>query len=241
MLAGKGLKKHFGATVAIDDVNCSIEAGKITAIVGPSGSGKTTLLRMLSLVEHPEAGAIEIDGREYSFPLGDDRIDPPWPRVTVVFQQLFLWPHLTLRENILLPAQRRRISHIERKLDELVTAFHMSEFIDRYPNEASHGQRQRVALARGLLLEPAYILLDEVTSALDVESIAAVVEHLSAMRSRGMGILLITHLLGFARRSADHVLFLDSGRVLESGGKEILDRPTHPKLQRFIGLIERAN
>lgn len=241
MLAGKGLKKSFGVTVAVDDVNCSVEAGKITAVVGPSGSGKTTLLRMLSLIDHPEAGSVQLDGREYSFPLGADRIVPPWPRVTVVFQQLFLWPHLTLRENILLPAQRRGIGQSGQKLDELVTAFQMSEFIDRYPNETSHGQRQRAALARGLMLEPAYILLDEVTSALDVESIAAVIEHLTALRARGMGIFLITHLLGFARRSADHVLFLDSGRVLESGGKEILDRPTHPKLQRFIGLIERAN
>lgn len=241
MLCGKGLTKRFGATVALDNVNCCVEAGKITAVVGPSGSGKSTLLRVLSLVEIPETGVINIDGNEYSFPTNAGRIEPPWPRVTVVFQQLFLWPHLTLRDNILLPAQRRGIRQIDTKLKELISAFDMAGFIDRHPNETSQGQRQRAALARGLLLEPAYILLDEVTSALDVESIAAVVEHLSAVRASGIGILIVTHLLGFARRSADYVLFVDGGRVLESGGREILERATHPKLKRFIGLVERAD
>lgn len=241
MLCGKGLKKRFGATVALDDVSCAVERGKITAIVGPSGSGKSTLLRLLSLVEFPDAGVIETDGKEYTFPLDAGRVEPPWPRVTVVFQQLFLWPHLTLRENIKLPAQRHGVPQADKELKELIAAFDMAGFIDRYPNQTSQGQRQRAALARGLLLQPAYLLLDEITSALDVESIAAVVEHLSAIRERGMGILIVTHLLGFARRSADHILFLDSGRVLESGGREILERATHPKLKRFIGLVERAD
>ena len=129
----------------------------------------------------------------------------------------------------------------DKRLEALAEAFNMTAFLDRHPNETSHGQRQRAALARALLLEPAYLLLDEVTSALDVESIAAVTEHLTWLRARGVGILLVTHLLGFARRSADTVLFLDSGQVLESGGKEILERPVHPKMQRFMGLLQRAD
>jgi ABC-type polar amino acid transport system ATPase subunit len=240
LLVASNLKKHFGSTVALDGVDCTVEPGRLTAIIGPSGSGKSTLLRALSLIDPPDSGQIELDGKTYNFP--EDRLswEPPWPRLTVVFQQLFLWPHLTLRENILLPIRRRRILDAEGKLDRLLTTFNMAGFIDRYPNETSQGQRQRAALARAFLLEPAYILLDEVTSSLDVESVAAVLDHLSMLRREGIGLLLITHALGFLQQSADYIGFLDGGRTLEWGGKEILENPEHPRFKRFVGLVQRA-
>jgi ABC-type polar amino acid transport system ATPase subunit len=149
-----------------------------------------------------------------------------------VFQQLFLWPHLTLRENILLPV-RGRVG-AEERLEELMALFDMHHFIDRYPNETSGGQRQRAALARAVVLESQYVLLDEITSALDVEQTAKVLQCLEAMKQRGIGILLITHLLNFAKRAADHVVFLDGGEVIASGTADILDNPTHPRMQAFL-------
>ncbi len=212
----------------------------MTAIIGPSGSGKSTLLRALSLIDPPDRGSIELDGAFYRFP-HRGKLNPPWPRLTVVFQQFFLWPHLTLRENILLPVRRQRgIRDVDAKLEMLVSMFEMGRFVDRYPNQTSHGQRQRAALARAFLLEPAYILLDEVTSSLDVESVAAVLDHLEVLRSEGIGLFLITHALSFVKQCADRVLFLEGGRVLESGGKGILDNPEHPRFKRFVELLERA-
>jgi ABC-type polar amino acid transport system ATPase subunit len=104
----------------------------------------------------------------------------------------------------------------------------------------SRGERQRAALARALLLNPNYVFLDEITSALDVEQVAAVLGHLQLLRDRGMGILLITHLLGFARRASDHIVFLEDGQILEQGCKEILDRPQHPIFQQFLSLVKMA-
>ncbi|MDP9191218.1 MAG: ATP-binding cassette domain-containing protein [Acidobacteriota bacterium] len=238
MLIGENLTKRFGLTVALEDANCIVEPGKITAIIGPSGSGKSTLLRILALIDPADSGSVTVDSHVYRHPSIDDEMPPPWPRVTVVFQQLFLWPHLSLRENIMLPARHRAVVDAETKFENLVKAFDMRGFVDRYPNQTSLGQRQRAAIARALILEPSYILLDEVTSSLDVESIAAIVNHLRTMRTSGMGVFLITHSLSFARSSADHVLFLDQGRVLEAGGARILDAPEHPRLKQFVQLLE---
>ena len=242
MIEAKNLTKIFGERAVLDGIDCSVEPGRITVIIGPSGGGKSTLLRALALVDPPHSGFIRIDEKEYTFPLENGvRVEPPWPRLTVVFQQLFLWPHLTLRQNILLPTRRRQIPDLGDKLEQITQAFGMELFLDRYPNETSQGQRQRAALARAFLLEPDYLLLDEVTSALDVESIAAVLDHLGLLRARGVGLLLVTHLLGFARRMADSVMFLDGGKTLEAGGKGILENPINPKLRRFIELVESSN
>lgn len=240
MLTARKLRRVFGSTLALDDVDCSVEPGRLTAIIGPSGSGKSTLLRAVSLIDPPDKGTIELEGKQYQFPADRKSFTPPWPRLTVVFQQFFLWPHLTLRQNILLPIHRRAIPDVEDKLAYLIRTFEMSAFIDRYPNETSQGQRQRAALARAFLLEPGYILLDEVTSALDIETVAAVLDHLRMLRAQGIGLLLITHALGFVQECADYVIFLDGGKVLESGGKEILANPANARFKRFVELLQRS-
>jgi ABC-type histidine transport system ATPase subunit len=126
------------------------------------------------------------------------------------------------------------------RFDELVSLFDMEKFVDRYPNETSLGQRQRAALVRALMLEPKYMLLDEITSSLDVEQVALILHYLRQLADSGIGILIITHLLRFARDAASNVVFLDSGKVLESGGC-VLESPTHPRVRRFVSMIESAS
>lgn len=242
MIIAENIHKSFGQRKILDGVNLTVEPGKITCLIGPSGGGKTTLLRALGLLEMPEHGRLQIDDQVYNFPLkSDQKITPPWPRLTVVFQSLFLWPHLTLRENIMLPAKRAGCPNRHERFTQLVEFFEMGDFIHNYPNEASRGQQQRVALARAVMLNPQYILLDEITSALDVEQVAKVLEYLQKLRDTGIGIFLITHLLGFAKRASDSILFLHQGKIEESGPPSILTNPQTQRLQHFVSMIEAAS
>jgi ABC-type polar amino acid transport system ATPase subunit len=242
MLQATGLQKSFGRNAILAGVDVSVEPGTITAVIGPSGGGKSTLVRALSLLEPPDAGTIVIDDVRHAFPRsrhGDAEM--PWPTVTVVFQQLFLWPHLTLRQNVMLPLELRRTAAAARaNVDDLLRCFEITEIADKFPNETSLGQRQRAALIRALVLEPKYLLLDEVTSALDVEHVGRVLQQLQVARERGTGILLVTHLIGFARQSADQVVFIEGGRVVEAGGPSLLMKPESARLSRFLSLVETA-
>lgn len=222
-------------------MNVSIEPGKITCVIGPSGTGKTTLLRALSLLDYPDAGRISVDGRDYDFPLAPKaKITPPWPDVTTVFQSLFLWPHLTLRENIMLPARQRNLN-TEKDIEGLIKLFEMGHFIDNHPNEASIGQRQRVARARARILNPRYILMDEITSALDIEQTARILTKLEHLKERNIGMFLITHAIGFAKRAGDHILFMDQGTIAEQGGAAILNKPQTKRLEKFLSLADLAS
>ncbi len=242
MLHAQNLTFAYDNKVVFQDVELSIKTGGITVLIGPSGTGKTTLLRCLAMLEAPQSGSISIDDTTYTFPLPAEAPPPrPWPRLTSVFQQLFLWPHLTLRDNILLPVQKRDSVIIKPALEELIDAFDMGSFIDRFPNEASLGQRQRAALARAVLLEPAYLLLDEITSALDVEQIAKILSYLKILRSKKIGVFIITHLLGFARHAADQIYFMADGRIAESGGPDILRNPQTERLGQFLSVIAAAS
>ena len=237
MLIGKKITKQYRGREILKGVDIKVEPGKITSLIGPSGSGKTTLLRVLSMLDLPDAGSIFLDSEKYNFPVRPNEIIPPWPRVSVVFQQLFLWPHLTLRQNILLPLKGVKD---ERHIAELIKILQMEEFIDRYPNQVSLGQRQRVALARALALNPEYLLLDEITSALDVEQVNIILSHLQTLKDKGVGILIVTHLLNFAQRASDQIVFLDEGKVIETGGKEILEKPKHERIQKFLSIVKAA-
>ncbi|HEY9773482.1 MAG TPA: ATP-binding cassette domain-containing protein [Planktothrix sp.] len=235
------MTKRRQGQLVLDGVDIALEPGEICVIVGPSGAGKTTLLKTLALLEEPDSGSITVDGQSYHFPANQKGVIKPWPKLTVVFQQLFLWPHLTLRQNIELPYTLRTGRKKSERFDELVSLFDMEKFVNRYPNETSLGQRQRAALVRALLLEPKYILLDEITSSLDVEQVHLILQYLKQLAQSGIGILIVTHLLHFARNAADNIVFLDSGRVLEAGGRSVLINPSHPRVQKFVSMIESAS
>lgn len=242
MLTAANIHKSFGDRVILDGIDLTIKPGEITCVIGPSGTGKTTLLRALALLDYPDRGSIAIDDQPFDFPLPLHDgvpvvIDAPWPKVTVVFQSLFLWPHLTLRENIMLPA-RNVNPQAEKDLEGLIHVFEMGAFIDNFPNEASIGQRQRVALARALILNPKYILMDEITAALDIEQTARILTKLTHLKDRGIGVMLITHHIGFARKAADQIVFMDGGKVVESGTSNIISHPKTARLKEFLSLAE---
>lgn len=241
MLIGNKITSKYNGTQLLSDVSISVPPGKMTILIGPSGGGKTTLVRALSLLDLPDTGTLSIDKKKYTFPLSRKELaeNPPWPKVTVVFQQLFLWPHLSLRDNILLSVEREN-DNVQEVFNEITRLFKMNDFIDQFPNEASLGQRQRAALARAVILNPSYILLDEITSALDVEQTHIILNYLLELRSRGIGLLVVTHALDFARnllerREGDQIVFMgEGGHILETGGTELLDNPKHPRIREFL-------
>lgn len=212
MIRGTKISKSFGSKLVFNDIDIEICPGQITVIEGTSGSGKTTLLRCLTLLDYPDTGTIGIDEVKYAFPMtGNNCIIFPYPQVTVVFQQLFLWPHLTNRENITLAA--RKCNHqYQKRLNDLIEYLDMKDFIDNYPNKSSVGQKQRVALARALILDPKYIFFDEITSALDIEQIDNIIKLLLDLKKNQIGIFFITHNLHVAKQVADKILYLENGK-----------------------------
>lgn len=241
MLTGRNIHKSFGSVEVLRGIDLTIAPGTITAVLGPSGSGKTTLLKALALLEPPDKGEVKIDENVYEFPATWSEPEPsPWPKVTVVFQDLFLWPHLSNRQNILLPARLRPGNNADGDLPQLIDQLRLAEFIDRHPNQVSRGQRQVIAIARAIALKPKYLLLDEITSSLDLERAGALTEVLRSLAAEGVGILVITHQLGFAKNVARRVAFLDTGTIIEEGDSSIVESPNSERLRSFIGLIKKA-
>jgi ABC-type polar amino acid transport system ATPase subunit len=238
MLRGEKIHKSFGKVEILHEIDIQVQPGTITTIIGPSGSGKSMLLRCLALLDPPTSGTVTIDEQTVTFPR-DNHIPEQfaWPQLTVVFQQLFLWPHLTIRQNAVLPLRSRGIPSPEDRVDQIIKDFGISGLADRYPNEVSLGQRQLGAIARALALKPRYLLLDEITSALDVEYVAMILERLKNLRDEGVGLLLVSHFINFARHSANQIVFLDEGTLVEQGSPEILDHPRSSRLERFLGLV----
>jgi polar amino acid transport system ATP-binding protein len=228
--------KRFGANEVLKGVSLTVERGQVVALVGRSGSGKSTLLRCLNGLEVIDSGRIEVAGHVMDYhpaKLRELRQD-----VGIVFQSFNLFPHLSVGENIMLaPGLVKNSPRAEnRRLAEQVLArIGLLEKFDAYPDSLSGGQQQRVAIARSLAMQPRVMLFDEVTSALDpelTEEVLAVVEQLAR---DGMTMLLVTHEMTFARRVADVTVFMNEGRVWESGESEAVFRaPRTPELRQFL-------
>ena len=231
MIEIRGVSKWFGKFQALKDVSLDVAAGSRMVICGPSGSGKSTLIRCVNQLEKHDAGEVIVNG----ITLGRNRSQLKQVRTNVgmVFQQFNLFPHLTVIENLMLGPQRAR-NLTEAKARELAEHYlervHIPEQADKYPSQLSGGQQQRVAIARSLCMEPQVMLFDEPTSALDPEMIAEVLEVMVDLADTGMTMMVVTHEMGFARRVADTMVFMDAGQIVEQSTPE--DFFTHPKTER---------
>lgn len=240
MIKSENISKAYGTIQILKNISLEIERSEITVLIGPSGSGKTTLLKVLSLLDNPDKGSIIIDKDVYRFPF-KETIRKQFEyngkqQIGVVFQNLNLIPHWTNRENVINPVKAFQVDI--QKFDELVTILKLSSFIDKYPYQCSRGEQQRIAIVRALLLNPCYIFLDEITSALDPELIASVFKYLLTLKKSGTSIFIVTHFLLFAQNVADKIIFLQNGEVIEQGNKEIMVNPKTTKLKYFLESLD---
>jgi glutamine transport protein glnQ len=231
MISVKNLKKSFGDTVVLRDIDAEIHEGEVVVVVGSSGSGKSTFLRCLNLLEEPTAGCIIVDGQE----LTSGKIDLNHLRQTVgmVFQSFNLFPHMSVIDNIkLAPKKLRKLSDraATRLAKKLLEDVGLADRADAFPSQLSGGQKQRVAIARALAMEPKIMLFDEPTSALDPEMIDEVLDVIRQVADQGMTMVVVTHEMRFAREVGTRMLFLDKGRIIEDGTPEQV--MTHPKTER---------
>ncbi|MCU1496720.1 MAG: amino acid transporter ATP-binding protein [Acidimicrobiales bacterium] len=231
-----GLRKSFGATEVLKGIDLAVAPRQVVCLIGASGSGKSTLLRCVNRLEEPTAGAVLIDGIDITHP--DCDVDLVRRNIGMVFQQFNLFPHLTAVGNVTL-AQRKVLKRSPDEADEAArTALGrvgLADKADSYPSQLSGGQQQRVAIARSLAMDPEMMLFDEATSALDPELVGDVLDVMRELASEGMTMMVVTHEMGFARRVADHVVFIDQGTICEQGPPaEVLEDPTTPRLQQFL-------
>jgi polar amino acid transport system ATP-binding protein len=238
----RGLRKAYGGNVVLDHLDLDVAAHRCIALIGASGSGKSTLLRCIDLLEEVDDGTIELDGRDITDPRVDG--DDVRARIGIVFQAYNLFPHLRVLDNITLAPRRVHGVPAEQAEAEAVAMLKRVGLADKaraWPDELSGGQQQRVAVARALVTKPVLMLLDEVTSALDPELVGEVLALLRDVKDDGMTMLVATHEMSFARDVADEVVFLDAGRVLESGPPaQVLGQPREPRTQQFLRRITDA-
>ena len=221
MIVCDRISKSFGNTMVLEEATFTLEEGKVSVLLGKSGVGKTTLLRCLALLDPPDRGTLTIDGTAFRFP-GKQHLGVIYPKLTVVFQQLFLWPHLTNRENILL-ATGNAHKQQEKDLEELAHFLDIRKSLNLYPNQSSLGQKQRVAIARALILKPKYLLLDEITSSIDIFQSQKIASYLTNLKQGGLSIFFITHNLTIAQSIGDHFFLLHNGKVTETNINDFIN------------------
>jgi polar amino acid transport system permease protein len=236
-LAISELDMAYGDLNVLKQVSLAVKAGSVTCVIGPSGSGKSTLLRCLNRLVEPKAGNVLLDGTT----ILTMKPETLRRRVGMVFQHFNLFPDHTAFENVMLALVKiKRLPKREaRRIAEASLAdVGLASRKDHRPGRLSGGQQQRVAIARALAMEPEVILFDEVTSALDPELVKGVLDLMADLGRRGMTMVVVTHEMGFARKVADQVIFMDEGRVVETGSpSEIFDNPKSPRLKRFLAEV----
>jgi polar amino acid transport system ATP-binding protein len=247
------LTKYYGDKLVLDAVDLGVDEHEVVCLIGASGSGKSTLLRCINGLVPFDHGRVMLDGvpvdqtRERARPADQGR----WlgkhdvrKRTGIVFQAFNLFPHMNVLRNITLAPRKVhgvRRDQAEIRAMELLDLFGMAEFASSYPEQLSGGQQQRVAIIRALATDPDVLLLDEVTAALDPELIGGVLSVIKDLKERGMTMVIVTHEMSFALDVADHVCFLDEGRILEEGPPEkLFTDPGHPRTRQFLQRIIEA-
>jgi polar amino acid transport system ATP-binding protein len=208
----------------------------MVCLIGSSGSGKSTLLRCMNLLEPIDDGAIYLDGEDISEPGLDPQ--PIRARIGIVFQSFNLFPHMTATQNVMLAPRRvlgKSKEDLAKPVARLFDRFGLADRMEHYPDQLSGGQQQRVAIIRALAMAPEIMLFDEITSALDPELVGEVLDVLRQLREEGMTMVLATHEMSFARELADHICFLDGGRIIEQGPPEaIFGNPREARTRAFL-------
>ena len=233
------VSKFFGEFQALKDVSLDVQLGERIVVCGPSGSGKSTLIRCINRLEKHETGSILVDNVE----LNESRkgIDSIRTNIGMVFQQFHLFPHLTVLENLMLgPIRGRKLSKEDAKdiANRYLERVHIPEQANKFPRHLSGGQQQRVAIARALCMEPRIMLFDEPTSALDPEMINEVLDVMVELVNTGMTMICVTHEMGFARKVADKMVFMDHGEIVEmSEPEKFFTAPESNRCQTFLNKI----
>ena len=239
MIEVKDIYKKYGNNVVLNHISTNIEAGEKVVIIGTSGAGKSTFLRCLNLLETPDSGHIWIEGQDIT--AKETNIDLIRRKVSMVFQQFNLFPHLTVMENIILAPTTLKLQSKEEACENalrLLNRIGLAEKADAYPSNISGGQKQRIAIVRSLAMNPDAILFDEPTSALDPEMVGEVLSLMKSLADAGMTMVVVTHEMGFAREVATRVMFMDGGVIAEEGTPaQIFQNPQSPRLQQFLKAV----
>ncbi len=239
MIEIKNVSKAYGAIQVLRGCTTKITKGEVVVVCGPSGSGKSTLIKCVNGLEAFQAGDIMLDGQS----LADPKTDLPQlrARVGMVFQHFELFPHLRVIDNLCLAQEKvlgRPRAEAEARGAKLLERVGLAEHALKHPGQLSGGQQQRVAIARALAMDPIVMLFDEPTSALDPEMVTEVLDVMVALAKEGMTMMVVTHEMGFARKVADRVIFMDKGEIVEDALKEeFFGKPRSPRAQLFLSKI----
>lgn len=231
------IQKTFGGRVIIDDFNLAVRKGEVVVIIGPSGCGKSTLLRCINALEEIQGGEILLNGEPVQ--KESKNISQMRQKIGMVFQSYDLFPHKTVLGNILLAplkVQRRKRAEAEKEAVELLARVGLADRWDAYPRQLSGGQKQRAAIVRALIMHPEILLLDEITAALDPEMVHEVLEVVLSLAKSGSTMLIVTHEMAFAKAIADHVLFMEHGKIAEESTqpKEFFTHPGTERARAFL-------
>lgn len=239
MISIRDLKKSFKDTNVLNGIDLDIKRGEVIAIIGPSGCGKSTFLRCINHLEEPTGGEIFIDGVNINDKKTD--IDKQRQKMMMVFQNFNLFPHMTILENLTIAPiklKNKTKSDAEARAKELLARVGLTDKINAYPNQLSGGQKQRVAICRALAMEPEAILFDEPTSALDPEMVGEVLDVMKGLAGSGITMICVTHEMGFAKEVASRVIFIDQGKIAESGTPaEVFENPKNQRLRDFLSKV----
>ncbi|HWT78681.1 MAG TPA: amino acid ABC transporter ATP-binding protein [Candidatus Methylomirabilis sp.] len=239
MIQFRGVNKWFGPLHVLNDIELTVKAGEVVVVCGPSGSGKSTLIRCINKLEPIQQGEIVVDGMSLSDSSTD--ITKLRAEVGMVFQQFNLYPHMTALQNITLApikVRKQSRSEAERIARDLLVKVGIPEKADNYPAQLSGGQQQRVAIARALAMQPKIMLFDEPTSALDPEMINEVLDVMVNLAREGMTMIVVTHEMGFAKKVAHRIIFMDEGRIVEEGDpQKFFASPKEERTRTFLSKI----